>query len=65
MVERGKEPDPNEIILDCYRLADRFKQNPSVFLHMPMSELYIHKRYTIRLIDAQMAARANDDDDDE
>lgn len=63
LVEGGLEPDPNEMILNCYRLADRFKQNPAVFLDMPVSEVSLHITFTIKLIEAQRAARERNDDD--
>jgi hypothetical protein len=63
LVEGGIEPDPNEAVLNCYRLADRFKQNPAVFLQMPLSEIGWHMDYTIKLIEAQRAARAREDDE--
>jgi hypothetical protein len=53
----------DDIILNCYRLADRFKQNPDVFIDMPISRLQTHIRYTIKLIEAQEKARPRDDDD--
>jgi len=46
------------VILNCYRLADRFKQNPAVFLNMPLSEVNLHLSFTIMLVEAQDAARA-------
>jgi hypothetical protein len=57
LVGSSPAPDPDEKILNCYRLADRFKQNPAVFLNMPLSEVSLHLAYTIRLIEAQNAAR--------
>lgn len=54
--------DPDEIILDCYRLADRFHQNPETFTEMPLSRLNDHIKYTIRLIEAQSKARERGDD---
>jgi hypothetical protein len=53
----------DDLILNCYRLADRFKQNPDVFIDMPISRLQTHVRYTIKLIEAQEKARPRDDDD--
>jgi len=65
LVEGGNAPDPDEMILNCYRLADRYKQNPAVFLNMPIfSELHLHLGYTIRLTDIQNAARTQRDDDE-
>ena len=49
--------DPDEKILNCYRLADRFHQNPDVFLEMPVTRINEHIRYTIKLIEAQNKAR--------
>jgi hypothetical protein len=57
-------PNPDELLLNCYRLADRFKQNPAVFLQMPVSEVGMHIRYTIKLIEAQRAARERGEDDE-
>lgn len=54
--------DPDEIILDCYRLAERFHQNPETFTEMPLSRLNNHIKYTIRLVEAQNKARARNDD---
>jgi hypothetical protein len=51
------------VILNCYRLADRYKQNPAVFLEMPLSAVDSHIRYTVKLIIAQRAAQARRDDD--
>jgi hypothetical protein len=53
----------DDLILNCYRLADRFKQNPDVFIDMPISRLRTHLHYTIKLIEAQEKARPRDDDD--
>ena len=49
--------DPDEVILNCYRLADRFHQNPDVFLELPISRVNAHIYYTIKLIEAQAKAR--------
>ena len=50
------------MIINCYRLADRFKQNPAIFLTMPVSEVTLHLIYTIKLTEAQNAARERDDE---
>jgi hypothetical protein len=63
VVEGGLEPDPDEFILNCYRLADRFRQSPDMFLRMPLSEVNVHIHYTIKLIEAQRAAREREDDE--
>jgi hypothetical protein len=49
--------DPDEIILNCYRLADRFHQNPEVFLDMPVTRVNWHIHYTVKLIEAQNKAQ--------
>jgi hypothetical protein len=43
--------------LNCYRLADRFHQSPEHFLRMPLSRIYDHIYYTIRLNEVQEQAR--------
>jgi hypothetical protein len=53
----------DDLILNCYRLADRFKQNPDIFIDMPISRLQTHVRYTLKLIEAQEKARPREDDD--
>ena len=53
----------DEIILNCYRLADRYHQNPEDFLRMPLSRLNAHLYYTIELIKAQGRARRPRDDE--
>jgi hypothetical protein len=52
----------DEITLNCYRLADRYHQNPEVFLAMPVSRIDGHIRNTIKLIEAQNRARPRNDD---
>jgi hypothetical protein len=64
LVESGLEPDSDEVVINCYRLADRFKQNPTVFLEMPLSQISMHLTYTVKLIEAQRAARERREDDD-
>jgi hypothetical protein len=49
--------NPDDIILNCYRLAERYHQNPDVFVDMPLSKIDAHIRYTVRLIEAQNRAR--------
>jgi hypothetical protein len=56
--------NPENVILNCYRLADRFHQNPETFLAMPLSRVEQHIYYTVRLIEAQNRARPHDDDDE-
>jgi hypothetical protein len=59
-----ENPDPEELALNCYRLADRFHQNPAVFLSMPISEIGMHVHYTVRLIELRKAAQSGVDDDE-
>jgi hypothetical protein len=54
--------DPDELILNCYRLADRFHQNPELFLEMPMSRIEMHVRYTVKLTRLQQQAQQSDED---
>jgi hypothetical protein len=54
--------DPDELILNCYRLADRFHQSPEVFLEMPLSRIDMHVQYTVKLTRLQRAAQQSDDD---
>ena len=49
--------DPEDVILNCYRLADRYHQSPEHFLEMPLSRISSHLHYTVRLIEAQQRAR--------
>jgi hypothetical protein len=58
----GDELNADEIILNCYRLADRFHQSPEVFIAMPVSRINEHIRYTVKLIEAQNKARKRDND---
>lgn len=55
--------DTDEIIINCYRLADRYHQNPEVFIDMPLSRISEHIHYTIKLIELQEKARTRRDDD--
>lgn len=50
----------SDVVLDCYRLADRYHQNPDVFLAMPISAVRQHLSFTIMLIEAQRAAASKD-----
>ena len=58
-----EDVNADEVILNCYRLADRFHQNPEIFLDMPMSRINWHIHFTIKLIEAQNKARAAQSDD--
>jgi hypothetical protein len=56
-------PDPEELILNCYRLANRFHQNPDVFLSMPISDIDRHIHYTVRLIELREESQRDTDDE--
>ena len=55
--------ESDELILNCYRLADRFHQNPEVFLEMPLSRVEQHIRYTVKLTRLQRKAQEKSDND--
>jgi hypothetical protein len=42
--------DPEDIILNCYRLAYHYHQNPEIFTEMSASRINDHVRYTNRVI---------------
>ena len=52
-------PDP---ILDAYRLAHFYGQNPDVFLSMPLHDLAGHMANTIRLRDVQRRERVRSEE---
>jgi hypothetical protein len=45
-------------VLDAYRLAHFYGQNPDTFLRMPLNELAMHMSQTIRLREVQRTERA-------
>jgi hypothetical protein len=51
---------PEDLILNCYRLAEHYHQNPEVFTEMSLSRLDIHIYYTGQLIALREAARQRD-----
>jgi hypothetical protein len=53
--------DEVEIVLDCYRLARHYHQNPAVFLDMPLSEVRLHLRRTIELAEVMQKYADSDD----
>jgi hypothetical protein len=53
-------PDPDELIINCYRLAHYYHQNPDLFVEMPLSKMNVHIIYTVRLINMQNEARGED-----
>ena len=54
--------NPEDIILDCYRLANFYHQNPEVFTEMSLSRLGLHTYYTGRLIALRESARRQQED---
>jgi hypothetical protein len=42
----GLVESEDTVVLDCYRLADWYHQNPEVFLSMPLSDVRLHIRRT-------------------
>jgi hypothetical protein len=42
-------------VIECYRLADHYKQNPEVFLTIPLSAVQLHIHRTVQLM--QLKAR--------
>ena len=54
--------ESDELILNCYRLADRFHQNPEVFLEMPLSRVELHVHYIVKLTRLQRQAQERDND---
>jgi hypothetical protein len=47
-----------DVVLDAYRLAHFYHQNPRTFLDMPLHELQRHMEQTIRLRVIQRRERA-------
>jgi len=56
----------DDLVLDAYRLADRFKQNPEVFLAMPLSEIERHITRLAQLLEtmAREQKRSREIEDD-
>jgi hypothetical protein len=50
----------DSIVLDCYRLAAHYKQDPRIFLDMPIDEVRLHMERTAQL--EQMRRREQSDD---
>ena len=53
-----------DIILNCYRLAHHYNQNPEVFTEMTLSRLGYHIYYTNRLIELREAEKQRQQDND-
>jgi hypothetical protein len=52
------------VIIDCYRLANWYKQNPTVFLAMPLSEVRLHVHRTAQLWEIMARERRERDEPD-
>jgi hypothetical protein len=50
--------DEENVILDCYRLAEIYHQSPDVFLAMPLDEVRLHLIRTWQLRKKQREANA-------
>jgi hypothetical protein len=48
--------DTEDMILDCYRLARWYHQNPEDFLALPLSEVRLHMLRTSQLAKLMRAA---------
>lgn len=53
--------EDEDLVLDCYRLARFYHQNPDVFLAMPIGQVRLHMARTIRL--RRLQRRESSDDD--
>jgi hypothetical protein len=49
--------DAEEMILDCYRLAQFYHQHPDVFLNMTLEEVKLHAYRTAQLLERRRAAQ--------
>lgn len=57
--------EDEDLVLDCLRLAQFFHVNPEIYLAMPLSEMWLHLSWTIKLKqrqedDARNAKRMRD-----
>jgi hypothetical protein len=41
--------EDEDLILDCFRLANFFHISPEIFLAMPLSEVWLYLHWTIKL----------------
>lgn len=48
------------MILDCYRLAEFYKQHPDVFLMMSLDDVKLHAYRTAQLIERRKRASGDD-----
>jgi len=51
------------IILDCYRLARWYGQNPELFLNMTLGEITLHMKRTAQLARIMRAEQTESDGD--
>jgi hypothetical protein len=54
------EEECENIVLDCYWLAQWYHQSPEHFLAMPLSDVRRHVVNTIKLAEMRRAARSSD-----
>lgn len=52
---------PEDLVLDCYRLARWYHQNPETFLAMPLSDVALHRHRTAQLV--RLARKEAEDED--
>ena len=55
--------EDEDIILNCYWLAQWYHQNPEVFLSMPISQVQIHMMRTQRIAEIRREYSAAQSDD--
>jgi len=51
---------PEDIVLDCYRLAKFYSRNPQEFLELPLSQIGKHMSWTAKLVEVM---KPPEDDD--
>jgi hypothetical protein len=52
--------DPQELVLDCYRLARWYHQSPEHFLAMPLEDVALHRERTAQ-VSRLMRAQAEEE----
>jgi hypothetical protein len=52
-----------DLVLDCYWLAQWYHQNPEVFLAMPLSQMQLHMARSQQIFRMRAAAQAAAADD--
>jgi hypothetical protein len=53
--------NPEDLVLDCYRLARWYHQNPETFLAMTLEDIALHRARTAQI--ARMMRREAENDD--